>query len=195
MQKFPVPFRFVYNLFCPPFSASARNETSVQRLPIVQQKQAICAQSSIATPPLEDDVEDDLSRTGALVLLRNDCGVFFTGCLASLDGDGDGDDKSLARRGFDSWASMAVAVADDDGFDSFFSFALASLRSLSCSAPLIFCLSLLCTIMARSPRYSISTSQIKRLCDSPHFSWVPFALRGMQFHLESREACKAISPS
>jgi hypothetical protein len=138
-------------------------------------------------------VEDDLSRTGALVLLRNDCGVFFTGCLASLDGDGDGDDKSHVRRGFDSWAS--IAVADDDGFGSFFSFALASLRSLSCSAPLIFCLSLLCTIMARSPRYSISTSQIIGLCDSPHFSWVPFALQGMQFHPESREACKAISPS
>jgi hypothetical protein len=102
------------------------------------------AQSLSAAPPPDDDAEEDLSLSGGFVFFQEVLGVDT--CLGFLDGDG----ERLLRRGVDSWASIAVEEVDD--FASFFSFALAfaaSCRTLSRSAPSLFCFSLFCAMAAR----------------------------------------------
>jgi len=46
-----------------------------------------------AAPPPDDndEEEDDLSSTGAFVFFHDDWGLLPAGCLAFLDGDGEGD--------------------------------------------------------------------------------------------------------
>ena len=75
-----------------------KNQTSVQRPSIVQQNKQNLAQSSIATPPLEDDEEGDLPCTGTVVFFRDGLEPVITRCLVTVDGD----DESLVRRGLDS---------------------------------------------------------------------------------------------